>query len=417
MITANAENSSSASDLNQLQGELEMANGRARRAGEQVSTLEAQVNRLELELELARIKIDGQEPVASGASVTQAATAHGSVMARKEQSRMESSHLRKAIVRLEAEHVAQEQSHARELFEVNNRLAAARTEAASYQRRLEAADAETASVVATREDLLSEIARERQRYESVHATVDVQRVSIKKMYTELRAVRLQAFATESMAKTREGAWLTKYAHSTLKVKRIFAHVRDGRLYWGKKPADTGGSSIELMRVRSIKFGHTESQLKHIEQNMGLALNRRREVHDPWHCVTVYMDDGKEVSLAGPLNDEEATASSRAKPATRGAPATEAAQCCHDMIVWCAGLSAHVVSQQQPQIRGDRIGNHFKQAAQNDFDGTVAVPSQGALLWARCRMRVDRKASERNTYVVHARAHLYTGTHTCTVSHG
>ena len=413
MIKADAENGSSTSDLNQLQRELELANGRARRAGEQVSSLEAQVNRLELELELAQIKIDGQGPVANVASVTQAATAHGSVMVRKEQSLMESSHLRKAIVRLEAEHAAQEQSHAQELFEMSSRLAAARAEAASYQRRLEVAGAETASVVATREDLVSEIAAERQRYESVQATVDVQRLSIKKMYKELRAVRLQAFAIESMAKLREGAWLTKYAHNTFKVKRIFAHVRDGRLYWGKKPADTGGSSIELKRVRSIKFGHTNSQLKHIGQNASLALNRRRAVHDPWHCVTVYMDDGKEVSLAGPLNDEEAATSTRAEPATRGAASIEAVNGCHDMIVWCAGLSAHVVCQQQPQIEGDRNGTRFKQAAQNDFDGTVAVPSQGALLWARCRMRVDRKATERNTYVIHAFVHMHT--YTCIIT--
>lgn len=340
-----AGNSSSVGGAEQLRNDLDMANNRARRAGEQVSSLEAQVNRLELELELARIQIDGQQSGASGASITQAATAQGSVLARKEQSMMESSHLRKAIVRLEAEHTAQEQSHAQQMAEMSNRLAAARAEAVSFQRRVEAAGVETASVMATRDDLLSEIAAEKQRYESLRATVDVQRQSMKKMYRELGSVRLQAFATECMVKLREGAWLTKYAHTSFKVKRIFAHVFGGRLYWGTKPG-TGGSSIELTRVRSIKFGHTASQLKHLEKNARLAPNRQRAVHDPWHCVTVHMDDGKEISLAGLLNDEDgALASARATSAAGGAAATGLADGCQDMIVWCAGLSAHVPAPQ------------------------------------------------------------------------
>ena len=334
-----AGSSSSVGDVKQLRNDLEMANSQARRAEEQILSLEAQVNRLELELELARIQIDGQHPGA--ASITQAATAQGSVLARKEQSMMESSHLRKAVARLEAEHTAQERSHAQQMAEMSNRLAAARAEAVSFQRHVEAARAETASVIATRDDLLSEIAAEKQRFELLRATVDVQRQSMKKMYRELGSVRLQAFATECMVKLREGAWLTKYAHTSFKVKRIFAHVFDGRLYWGTKPG-TGGSSIELTRVRSIKFGHTASQLKHVEKNARLAPNRKRAVHDPWHCVTVYMDDGKEISLAGPLNDEDdALASTRAISAAGGAAVQGVADGCQDMIVWCAGLAAHV----------------------------------------------------------------------------
>jgi hypothetical protein len=70
------------------------------------------------------------------------------------------------------------------------------------------------------------------------------------------------------------------------------------------------------------------------------------VHDPWHCVTVHMDDGKEISLAGLLNDEDgALASARATSAAGGAAATGLADGCQDMIVWCAGLSAHVPAPQ------------------------------------------------------------------------
>jgi hypothetical protein len=382
--------SGSASDVRQLRSELEMAHGRERRANEQVSSLEVQVNRLELELELARINGDGRADAAaaSGASVTQAATAHGSVIARREQSLLESTHLRKAIVRLEAEHAAQEQAHAREMVEAGTHLEAVRAEIVSYQRRLEAASAETASVVASREELRGEIVAEKKRYESVWATVGVQRASIKKMYGEVRGVRLQAFGTECMAELREGAWLTKYADTTFKIKRIFAHIRSGRLYWGKKPGDVSGTSVDLGQVRSVQYGYTAAQHKHLEQNENLAPSRQRQVHPAWHCVTVFMKDGKAVSLAGPMHDDVPVTAA----ATRGGAASGGfGEGCQDMIAWCAGISAYAAQQQSgganPFARRDFSGG---------ASGSVVVPSQGSLLWARCRMRVDHKAQQRQT---------------------
>lgn len=374
-------------NMHQLRSELEMANGRARLAAEQVSSLEAQVNKLELELELAHIKLDGQEVEANSTSIMQAATAHGSRMARKEQSRMETTHLRKAIANLEAEKAAQEQSHAREMADMSKRLAAARAEVASYQRRLES---ETASVETTREELMCELAAEKQRHETAQTTADAQRQTIQMMRAELRGLRLQVFACACTSQLRKGAWLTKYAHTTFKIKRIFAHVQDGRLYWGKKRADTG-SCIELARVRSITFGHTASQVKHIEHNLTRALNNQRPVHVPWHCVTVHMSDGKEVSLAGPLNDQEAGAGSTGALLAAGGPAVaESGEGCQDMIVWYAGLSA------------------FAAQRSTGSGEIVTLPSLGSILWKRCAMRIERMAQDRNMCVfehAHADHHI------------
>ena len=95
----------------------------------------------------------------------------------------------------------------------------------------------------------------------------------------------------------------------MKVKRVHVHVRDGRLYWGKKPGDISGSFVELASVRAVEFGRTEAQQKHVRQNATVAPARQvskgttlkqcdhifsgltkkavqRSVHAAWHCVTV-----------------------------------------------------------------------------------------------------------------------------------
>lgn len=347
-------------DLTQMRKENEMLRNRERQAIEQRSSMEVQVNRLELELELA--KINSSDGRADGTSVNQAATAHGSQVARREQSLLESTHLRKVIVRLEAEHGAQEHTHAREVAEWRQRLEAAHAEITNYQHRLDAAGAETASGEVSRDALRREIVTETRRYHEALGMIAVQRGSIKKLYQEVLGSRLHAFSTECMAQLREGGWLSKYADTTMKVKRVHVHVRDDRLYWGKKPGDISGSFVELESVRVVDFGHTESQEKHIRHNATVAPGRQRSVHAAWHCVTVRMADGKSVSLAGPMDDNAAVG---------------AEDGCQDMMVWCAGLYAHTLQSGG----GGR---------------SIAVPSQGSLLWERCRMRVDAKAQARNT---------------------
>ena len=198
-------------DLTQMRTENEMLRGRERLAIEQRSKMEVHVNRLELELELA--KINGSDGLgrADGASITQAATAHGSQAARREQSLLESTHLRKVIVRLEAEHGAQEQMHARDLGEWRQRLEVAHAEITNYQHRLDAAGAETASGEASRDALRRQMTHETRRHDEALRMIEVQRAAIKKLYQEVLGSRLQAFSTSCMAQLREGGWLSKYA--------------------------------------------------------------------------------------------------------------------------------------------------------------------------------------------------------------
>ena len=105
-------------------------------------------------------------------------------------------------------------------------------------------------------------------------------------------------------------------------------------------------------------------------------------------MTVFMKDGKAVSLAGPMHDDVPVTAA----ATRGGAASGGfGEGCQDMIAWCAGISAYAAQQQSgganPFARRDFSGG---------ASGSVVVPSQGSLLWARCRMRVDHKAQQRQT---------------------
>ena len=179
-----------------------------------------------------------------------------------------------------------------------------------------------------------------------------------------------------MGRVREGGWLSKYASSTMKVKRVHVHVQGGVLHWGKKERQTGQSSVPLSAVRQVKFGHTDAQLKHVQHNLGLKEKRRRPVHAAWHCITLFIEGGKQVSFSGPMNDSAAAAAEAAGRGDGG---------CQDIMVWYAGLCAYAVHSQSPE---GPEGHDFAPV------GRLVVPTEGALLWARCRMRVDQLAQER-----------------------
>jgi len=158
-------------DEERLRNDVEMLRRRERESMEKRTTLEAEVNRLELELELARI--------------SSSTTSSG----------QEATHLRKVIVRLEAEHAAQEQSHAQDMASASHQLSEQRGEVESLERRLAAAeqvtDSEAAKVVALRADAEEQALR----CGELRATVQAQRTGYLRVNRSLRAARLQAFVS------------------------------------------------------------------------------------------------------------------------------------------------------------------------------------------------------------------------------